>query len=418
MTKILGEITVPGDKSISHRSIMLASIASGSSKIKGFLYGADCISTMNCFKKMGIDIDLSNEFIVVHGKGMRGLKESADILDCGNSGTTTRLISGILAAQSFNSVLSGDASIQRRPMDRIITPLKAMGADIMGTNTSYVPLYINGRTLNGINYISNVASAQVKSCVLLAALYADSPSKYTEPKLSRNHTELMLKQFGAEIKSEDNTIDIKPTENLYACDIQIPGDISSAAFFIAAASICEGSELLIKNVGINPSRDGFLRVAKQMGADIEILNIRGESEKYADILVKYAKLKAFTIEGDIIPLLIDEIPILAAMASLAEGTSIIRDAAELKVKESNRIKAMVTELSKLGVDITQTDDGMIIRGSSKIFSATVNSYKDHRIAMTFAVLGLVSDGSIEILDKDCVDISYPDFYSDLRKLCV
>lgn len=418
MTKILGEITVPGDKSISHRSIMLASIASGSSKIKGFLYGADCISTMNCFKKMGIDIDLSNEFIVVHGKGMRGLKESADILDCGNSGTTTRLISGILAAQSFNSVLSGDASIQRRPMDRIITPLKAMGADIRGTNTSYVPLYINGRTLKGINYISNVASAQVKSCVLLAALYADSPSKYTEPKLSRNHTELMLKQFGAEIKSEDNTIDIKPTENLYACDIQIPGDISSAAFFIAAASICEGSELLIKNVGINPSRDGFLRVAKQMGADIEILNIRGESEKYADILVKYAKLKAFTIEGDIIPLLIDEIPILAAMASLAEGTSIIRDAAELKVKESNRIKAMVTELSKLGVDITETDDGMIIRGGSKISSATVNSYKDHRIAMTFAVLGLVSDGSIEILDKDCVDISYPDFYSDLRKLCV
>lgn len=418
MTKILGEITVPGDKSISHRSIMLASIASGSSKIKGFLYGADCISTMNCFKKMGIDIDLSNEFIVVHGKGMRGLKESADILDCGNSGTTTRLISGILAAQSFNSVLSGDASIQRRPMDRIITPLKAMGADIRGTNTSYVPLYINGRTLKGINYISNVASAQVKSCVLLAALYADSPSKYTEPKLSRNHTELMLKQFGAEIKSEDNTIDIKPTENLYACDIQIPGDISSAAFFIAAASICEGSELLIKNVGINPSRDGFLRVAKQMGADIEILNIRGESEKYADILVKYAKLKAFTIEGDIIPLLIDEIPILAAMASLADGTSIIRDAAELKVKESNRIKAMVTELSKLGVDITETDDGMIIRGGSKISSATVNSYKDHRIAMTFAVLGLVSDGSIEILDKDCVDISYPDFYSDLRKLCV
>ena len=418
MTKILGEITVPGDKSISHRSIMLASIASGSSKIKGFLYGADCISTMNCFKKMGIDIDLSNEFIVVHGKGMRGLKESADILDCGNSGTTTRLISGILAAQSFNSVLSGDASIQKRPMDRIITPLKAMGADIRGTNTSYVPLYINGRALKGINYISNVASAQVKSCVLLAALYADSPSKYTEPKLSRNHTELMLKQFGAEIKSEDNTIDIKPTENLYACDIQIPGDISSAAFFIAAASICEGSELLIKNVGINPSRDGFLRVAKQMGADIEILNIRGESEKYADILVKYAKLKAFTIEGDIIPLLIDEIPILAAMASLADGTSLIRDAAELKVKESNRIKAMVTELSKLGVDITETDDGMIIRGGSKISSATVNSYKDHRIAMTFAVLGLVSDGSIEILDKDCVDISYPDFYSDLRKLCV
>ena len=418
MTKILGEITVPGDKSISHRSIMLASIASGSSKIKGFLYGADCISTMNCFKKMGIDIDLSNEFIVVHGKGMRGLKESADILDCGNSGTTTRLISGILAAQSFNSVLSGDASIQKRPMDRIITPLKAMGADIRGTNTSYVPLYINGRALKGINYISNVASAQVKSCVLLAALYADSPSKYTEPKHSRNHTELMLKQFGAEIKSEDNTIDIKPTENLYACDIQIPGDISSAAFFIAAASICEGSELLIKNVGINPSRDGFLRVAKQMGADIEILNIRGESEKYADILVKYAKLKAFTIEGDIIPLLIDEIPILAAMASLADGTSIIRDAAELKVKESNRIKAMVTELSKLGVDITETDDGMIIRGGSKISSATVNSYKDHRIAMTFAVLGLVSDGSIEILDKDCVDISYPDFYSDLRKLCV
>lgn len=420
MTKLLGEIKIPGDKSISHRSIMLASIAKGTSHIKGFLNGADCLSTIKCFNKLGINIENHNNELKVYGKGLHGLKKSEQILDCGNSGTTTRLISGILSGQNFDSIVSGDKSIQKRPMDRIIKPLKMMNANINGiNNTAFAPLYIKASRLNSIDYISPLSSAQVKSCILLASLYANGITKITEPVLSRNHTELMLKSFGCNIITNDTTSILNPSNDLYATSIDIPGDISSAAFFIAGACICKDSDLIIKNVGINPSRDGILQIAKQMGANIEILKIYDNIEPSADIRIKYSKLNATNIEGKIIPRLIDELPIIAIMACFANGKTIIKDASELKVKESNRINAMVNELGKLGIDIVETDDGMIINGSNdiKIKKACINSYKDHRIAMSFAILNLLCDEEIEINDDSCINISYPDFYKDLKKIC-
>lgn len=419
MTKLLGELRVPGDKSISHRSIMFASLAKGKTYVSGFLEGADCLSTISCFQKMGIEIERLKSDVIIYGKGLRGLKASSSILDCGNSGTTTRLISGILAAQNFDSTLTGDASIRKRPMNRIIKPLSMMGAKIESSEGGFAPLHIKASDLNGIDYISPVASAQVKSAILLAGLYAEGKTSVSEPVLSRNHTELMLKNFGAKVEILGTKATIYKCDELYACDIKVPADISSAAFFIVAASICKGSNLILKDVGINPSRDGILKVAKEMGAKIEILNIRGNEEKIADIYVSSADLKATNIDGDIIPSLIDEIPIIAAMASLAEGQTIIKDAKELKVKESNRIKVMVDELSKLGVDIKETDDGMIINGNPKqVFkAATIDSHKDHRIAMTFAILNLVCENKINILDADCVNISYPNFYEDLKSVC-
>lgn len=419
MTKLLGELRVPGDKSISHRSIMFASLAKGKTYVSGFLEGADCLSTISCFQKMGIEIERLKSDVIIYGKGLRGLKASSSILDCGNSGTTTRLISGILAAQNFDSTLTGDASIRKRPMNRIIKPLSMMGAKIESSEGGFAPLHIKASDLNGIDYISPVASAQVKSAILLAGLYAEGKTSVSEPVLSRNHTELMLKNFGAKVEILGTKATIYKCDELYACDIKVPADISSAAFFIVAASICKGSNLILKDVGINPSRDGILKVAKEMGAKIEILNIRGNEEKIADIYVSSADLKATNIGGDIIPSLIDEIPIIAAMASLAEGQTIIKDAKELKVKESNRIKVMVDELSKLGVDIKETDDGMIINGNPKqVFkAATIDSHKDHRIAMTFAILNLVCENKINILDADCVNISYPNFYEDLKSIC-
>lgn len=419
MTKLLGELRVPGDKSISHRSIMFASLAKGKTYVSGFLEVADCLSTISCFQKMGIEIERLKSDVIIYGKGLRGLKASSSILDCGNSGTTTRLISGILAAQNFDSTLTGDASIRKRPMNRIIKPLSMMGAKIESSEGGFAPLHIKASDLNGIDYISPVASAQVKSAILLAGLYAEGKTSVSEPVLSRNHTELMLKNFGAKVEILGTKATIYKCDELYACDIKVPADISSAAFFIVAASICKGSNLILKDVGINPSRDGILKVAKEMGAKIEILNIRGNEEKIADIYVSSADLKATNIGGDIIPSLIDEIPIIAAMASLAEGQTIIKDAKELKVKESNRIKVMVDELSKLGVDIKETDDGMIINGNPKqVFkAATIDSHKDHRIAMTFAILNLVCENKINILDADCVNISYPNFYEDLKSVC-
>ena len=401
MTKLLGKIQVPGDKSISHRSVMFASLAKGKTYVNGFLEGADCLSTISCFKKLGIEIERNKDKVIIEGKGLRGLQKSKEILDCGNSGTTTRLISGILAAQGFDTILTGDESIKKRPMNRIITPLSLMGANIKSTNDGYAPLYINGTNLHGIDYISPVASAQVKSAILLAGLYAEGKTSITEPLLSRNHTELMLKSFGADIESIGTKV-----------------NISSAAFFIVGASICKGSDLLIKNVGINPTRDGILKISKQMGANIELLNISDTEEKKADIRIKYSNLKGTIIGGDIIPSLIDEIPIIAAMAVFAEGQTIIKDAGELKVKESNRIKVMVSELQKIGVEIVETDDGMIINGNPnyKFNSATIDSHKDHRIAMTFSILNLVSDNKITIIDKNCVDISYPNFYKDLQSI--
>lgn len=413
-----GEIEIPGDKSISHRAIMFASLAKGTTEVTHFLQGADCLSTISCFQKLGIEIKNTPNRILIHGKGLHGLSAPTDILDCGNSGTTTRLISGILSGQNFTSTLTGDASIQKRPMKRIMEPLGQMGADITSVHgNNCAPLSIKGKPLKGIHYHSPIASAQVKSSILLAGLYADGETKVTEPYISRNHSEIMLSYFGANIRTEDTTAILIPEPILDAQKIVVPGDISSAAFFIAAGLLVPGSEILLKNVGINPTRDGILKVAKDMGGNIELLNINtANGEPTADILVKFSALKGITIGGEIIPTLIDEIPIIAIMAAFARGTTIIKDAAELKVKESNRIQVMVDNLKAMGADIESTEDGMIIRGGRDLHGAIIDSHKDHRIAMSFAVASLLADGRTTILDWECVDISFPTFYQELDRL--
>ncbi len=417
LTNLHGEITVPGDKSISHRAVMFGSLAKGTTRITHFLEGADCLSTISCFRKMGIDIENNNGEILVHGKGLRGLSSPTDILDVGNSGTTTRLISGILAGQNFVSELTGDDSIQSRPMKRIMTPLLSMGADITSIKgNNCVPLRIAGHPLKAIHYDSPVASAQVKSCVLLAGMYSDGVTSVTEPVLSRNHTEIMLNYFGAQVTSEGTTASIVPEPSLHAREITVPVDISSAAYFIAAGLLVPGSEILLKNVGINPTRDGLLRVCKDMGADITMLNVNMDGEPTADLLVRTSSLHGTTVGGEIIPTLIDEIPMIAVMAAFAEGTTIIKDAKELKVKESDRILVMAENLSRMGADITPTDDGMIIHGGKPLHGAVIDSYLDHRVAMSFAIAGLLCDGPLSIKGGDCVKISYPEFYEDLYRL--
>ena len=415
---IRGEITVPGDKSISHRSVMFGSIAKGSTEIHNFLEGADCLSTIGCFRRMGIEIENKNGTVIVHGKGMHGLTAPSGTLDCGNSGTTTRLISGILAPQNFDVTLTGDESIQKRPMKRIIEPLSMMGADIKSIRgNDCAPLKICGMPLAGIHYTSKVASAQVKSAILLAGLYADGLTTVTEPQVSRNHTELMLKFFGAELESKETSVTIWPATELFGNRIDVPGDISSSVYFVAAGLILPNSEVLIKNVGINPTRAGLIKVCEAMGADLTLLNENhGNAEPTADLLVRTSSLKACTIEGDIIPTLIDELPTIAMMACFAEGTTVIRDAAELKVKESNRIAIMVENLRAMGADVEETEDGMIIHGGKPLHGAVIDSHKDHRIAMTFAVAALAAEGETEIHDADCVNISYPAFYKELERL--
>lgn len=413
---IKGRLRVPGDKSISHRAVMFGSISKGITRITGFLNGADCISTVSIFKKMGIDIEMNGTSVIVKGNGLHGLKRPDSILDCGNSGTTTRLVSGILSAQNFTSILTGDKSIQKRPMNRIINPLSLMGANIE-SNVGFAPLTITGSSLHGIEYNSPVASAQVKSAILLAGLYADSNTTVTEPAKSRDHTELMLRKFGADLTTNKTAVTINPAKELFACDIEVPSDISSAAFFMAAALLVPGSELILENVGINPTRDGIIRVLKSMGADIEIINSSNKFEPVADIKVCYSKLHSTTISGELIPTLIDELPLLAAVASMAEGITIIRDAQELKVKESNRIKVMCEELSKLGVKVLETDDGMEITGTDKLCgNVIIDTHDDHRIAMTFAILNLISDGEIKLNNSKCVEISYPGFFCDLKNI--
>ena len=415
---IRGEITVPGDKSISHRSVMFGSIAKGTTEIHNFLEGADCLSTIGCFRRMGIEIENKNGTVIVHGKGMHGLTAPSGTLDCGNSGTTTRLISGILAPQNFDVTLTGDESIQKRPMKRIIEPLSMMGADIKSIRgNDCAPLKICGMPLAGIHYTSIVASAQVKSAILLAGLYADGLTTVTEPQVSRNHTELMLKFFGAELESKETSVTIWPATELFGNRIDVPGDISSSVYFVAAGLILPNSEVLIKNVGINPTRAGLIKVCEAMGADLTLLNENhGNAEPTADLLVRTSSLKACTIEGDIIPTLIDELPTIAMMACFAEGTTVIRDAAELKVKESNRIAIMVENLRAMGADVEETEDGMIIHGGKPLHGAVIDSHKDHRIAMTFAVAALAAEGETEIHDADCVNISYPAFYEELERL--
>ena len=418
VTSLKGEVTIPGDKSISHRAVMFGSLAEGTTEVTNFLQGADCLSTISCFRKLGIQIENTAERILIHGKGLHGLSESSETLDTGNSGTTTRLISGILAGQSFTTFLNGDASIQTRPMKRIMTPLSMMGADITSLNgNNCAPLRICGGHLHGITYQSPVASAQVKSCVLLAGLYADAPTSVTEPVLSRNHTELMLSGFGAKVTSSGTTATIEPEPDLKGMKIEVPGDISSAAYFIAAGLIIPNSEILVKNVGINPTRDGILRVAIEMGGDITVLNEKiSGGEPTCDLLVRSSSLKGVTVGGEIIPTLIDEIPMIAVMACFAEGTTIIKDAQELKVKESNRIDTVVTNLKAMGAHIEATDDGMIIEGGYPLHGAVIDSHLDHRIAMSFAVGALGADGETTIEGADCVKISYPEFYETLESL--
>lgn len=416
-TRLRGELTVPGDKSISHRAVMFGSLAQGTTRITHFLEGADCLSTISCFRKMGVDIERNASEILVHGKGLHGLSAPSEILDVGNSGTTTRLISGILAGQSFTSELNGDASIQSRPMKRIMTPLQSMGADIVSIKgNGCAPLRITGKSLQAVHYQSPVASAQVKSCVLLAGMYADGITRVTEPVLSRNHTEIMLNYLGAKVTSQGTTASIEPEPLLKAREIQVPGDISSAAYFIAAGLLTPDSQILLRNVGINPTRDGILKVCRAMGADITLLNVNEEGEPVADLLIRSSQLHGTTVEGSIIPTLIDEIPMIAVMAAFAEGTTVIRDAAELKVKESDRIAVVTEGLRRMGADIQPTEDGMIIHGGKPLQGDKINSYLDHRIAMSFAVAGTICDGTMDIVKGDCVNISYPEFYKDLYSL--
>ena len=413
-----GEISVPGDKSISHRAVMFGSIAKGTTEITGFLNSADCNSTIACFSQMGIDISKQKNTVLVNGKGLHGLTAPSSVLDAGNSGTTVRLMSGILSAQSFSSTITGDSSICKRPMKRIMEPLSLMGADITSINqNNCAPLSINGSSLHGISYHTKTASAQVKSSILLAGLYADSKTSVTEPQISRNHSEIMLRAFGADLSVSDKTVSINPATELYAQKVAVPGDISSAAYFIAAGLITPNSEILIKNVGINETRDGIIRVVQSMGGNITLLNERTAcGEKIADILVKSSSLKAVTIEGAIIPTLIDELPVIAILAAYAKGTTVIKDAAELKVKECNRIDAVTRNLQSMGGDITPTDDGFIIRGGSSLHSSNIETCHDHRIAMSFAIADLIADGNNTYDYPECVCISYPSFYDDLRKL--
>ena len=424
-----GEITVPGDKSISHRAVMLGSIAVGKTEITGFLPGADCLSTVDCFRRLGVRIDVCAEKgrVTVHGKGMRALSPASDpvSLYTGNSGTTTRIISGILAPQSFTSVITGDASISVRPMRRIIDPLTRMGASIVSERgNDCAPLRIEGRSLHGITYRSPVASAQVKSSVLCAGLYAEGVTEVIEPALSRDHTERMLRAFGAKIDSFESGdgwhARTERCGNLFGRNISVPGDISSAAYFIAAATLIPGSEVLIRNVGINPTRAGLIDAALRMGASITMLNIRNDAEPSADLLVRHAPLHGITIGGSLIPALIDEIPVLAVLAAAAEGTTCIRDAAELRVKETDRITTISENLRAMGAAVFPQSDGLVIEGSGaggpSLKGALIRTGGDHRIAMAFSAAALSAEGDTVIDDDRCVNVSYPGFYRDLCSL--
>ena len=409
-----GEITVPGDKSISHRGVMLGSLAKGVTKISGFLSGADCLSTIDCFRRMGINIEIEGDNVTVYGKGVHGLCEPGEMLYTGNSGTTTRLLCGILSGQEFDSSITGDASICKRPMKRVAEPLRQMGAKIEG---DFCPLHIYGTKLHGMDYQMQVASAQVKTAVLLAGLYAEGETIVRETEKSRDHTELMLKAMGAKLEVDGTNITLTPGAELYAQAIEVPGDISSAAFFMVLGAILPNSCITIKNVGLNPTRTGIIDVFEKMGANMKIENVHTSSgESVGDITVSTSALHGVTIGGDIIPRLIDELPIIAVAALFAYGETVIRDASELKVKETNRIRAVVDEFKKCGADIEETEDGMIIRGGKPIHGADFCTYKDHRMAMSLTVLAQVADGNSTLDDETCVDISYPEFFTDFYSL--
>jgi 3-phosphoshikimate 1-carboxyvinyltransferase len=413
-----GEIAPPGDKSISHRSLMLGSLATGTTLVRDFLISDDTLSTANAMRALGASIEISGTQVLVKGNGLHGLKEPDKIIDCGNSGTTTRLLIGLLSPQQFTSTLTGDKYLQARPMKRVVGPLAQMGAKINGNEEgNKLPLTIIGSNLKGISYELPVASAQVKSAILLAGLYAEGETEVIEPEPSRDHTERMLTYLGVPIKKNGHSIKINKVSKINSGEIIVPSDLSSAAFFMVAALITPGSEVLIKNVGINPLRTGVIDILKNMGGDIEIINERGvNGEPIGDILARSSNLHATEISGDIIPKAIDELPLVAVAASFAEGTTLIKDAKELRVKETDRIHAMATELGKLGVQVEEFEDGMSIIGTQTLTGAKCSSWGDHRIAMSIAIAALRAKGETEIIDADCVSVSYPGFFEVLDEL--
>jgi len=415
---VKGEIAVPGDKSISHRSIILGSIARGVTTVSGFLRGEDNIATLNAFRAMGVTIEDDGVTLRIQGKGLHGLAEADDVIDCGNSGTSIRLLTGLLAGQSFFSVLTGDKYLRKRPMKRVVTPLAAMGARIAGrAGGEKAPLGISGGALAGISYDSPVASAQVKSAILLAGLYANGETSVREPHLSRDHSERMLKHFGADIDACGTEVKIRGGRELTAQDIVVPGDISSAAFFMVAGLITPGSELLIKGVGVNPTRTGIIDILTLMGGRITLLNTRVVSgEPIADILVQSSALHGIEISGDLVPRAIDEFPVISVAAAVASGSTVIKDARELRVKETDRIKAMADNLRLAGVRVEEADDGMTVHGAERFTAFHADSCGDHRIAMSMLVAGLVANGPCTVDDTECIATSFPNFFTLLEQV--
>ncbi|MGG3676100.1 3-phosphoshikimate 1-carboxyvinyltransferase [Heyndrickxia faecalis] len=418
-TGLKGTIKVPGDKSISHRSVMFAAVARGKTMVENFLPGADCLSTIHCFQQMSVPIERDGTRVVIAGKGWDGLAEPETVLDTGNSGTTTRLMLGLLAGRPFHSVIAGDESIAKRPMQRVTKPLCEMGAHIDGRmGGNFTPLSIRGGALQGIEYRLPVASAQVKSALLLAGLQADGTTIVYEPQPTRDHTERMIRAFGGEVRTEGRTISVRGGTVFHGTEIVVPGDISSAAFFMAAASLVPGSEIVLPDVGLNPTRAGIIDVLKQMGADMEVVETHAPSdgEQTGTLVIRPAALQGVEIGGGLIPRLIDEIPIIALLATQAEGRTVIKDAAELKVKETNRIDTVVRELKKLGAHIEATADGMIIEGPCRLSGGTVESHGDHRIGMMLAVASLVAKDAVCLKGAEAIAVSYPQFFDDLKSV--
>lgn len=412
-----GIIEVPADKSISHRSIMFGSIAHGTTTIKNFLRGEDCFSTMHAFQALGVAIEDDGDVITVHGKGIEGLRAPKQALDVGNSGTTIRLMMGMLNTCPFETVLYGDESLSLRPMNRVILPLQSMGAEISGhAGTEFPPITIHGSSqLQPMTYEMPVASAQVKSAILFAALQTEGLTTIIEKEASRNHTEEMILQFGGQIQQDGKEIRLTGPQQLKAQAVTVPGDISSAAFFLAAGAIVPESEITLKNVGINPTRTGILKVLEEMGATLSMTNI-DEKNQSADITIQTSQLKGITIGGEIIPTLIDELPVIALLATQAEGTTVIKDAEELKVKETNRIDATCDELKKLGANIEATADGLIIHGPTTLHGGSVSSLGDHRIGMMLQVAALLTDETVTLENPESIAISYPSFFEDVEQL--
>ncbi|WP_088007552.1 3-phosphoshikimate 1-carboxyvinyltransferase [Indiicoccus explosivorum] len=412
-----GSIRVPGDKSISHRAVMFGAMAKGRTTISGFLPGDDCLSTISCFRKLGVTVSQNGSDVVVESPGMNGWTEPEDILDTGNSGTTTRLLLGILAGTDFHSVLNGDASIAKRPMDRVIGPLRKMGADIRGrSGGSMTPIAVQGSPLKAIDYEMPIASAQVKSAIILAALKAEGTTVIREKLASRNHTEKLLPQFGVEIEGEDGVIRVRGGQEMKPAEVAVPGDISSAAFFIAAALMVPGSEIRLTDVGVNPTRTGIIDAVRQMGGTIRIEDATDSPEQAATLTIRSSGLKGTTIGGELIPRLIDELPVIALLATQAEGKTVIRDAEELRVKETDRIQSVVTGLKRLGADAEATPDGMVIHGPVRLKGAEVDTFGDHRLGMTWAIAGLLTDEEVRIRNRECISVSYPTFFDHLNKL--